>query len=44
MFKFFYFSVERSKQPDVYSELKEPEEIAIYSKGMQLAVADTGKT
>ena len=38
-----YFSIlENSKRPDVYSELKEPEELAVHPKGMKLAVADTG--
>ena len=26
----------------MYSELKEPEDVAVYAKGSQLAVADTG--
>ena len=34
---------ENRKRPEIYSELNEPEELAINNKGMQLAVADTGK-
>ena len=39
---FLYFLKEKTRRPDIFSELKEPEDVAIYSKGCQLAVADTG--
>ena len=38
-----FLYVEKSRRPEVYSELKEPEDVAVYAKGSQLAVADTGR-
>lgn len=34
--------LDRNRRTNVYSELKEPEELAVNQMGMQLAVADTG--